>query len=65
MPHDAQRWWINMLDSIRGLRDCQRYHCRPSELDDEDWHVVARHRAIETAEQQYADAERKTKARKR
>ena len=55
--------WI--VDAVQELRDCKRYSCLPSELDDEDWHTVARHRAIESAEAQYLRAESKSKARRR
>ena len=58
MPLDAQRWWLDMLDSIQELRDCERYHCRPSELEDENWHTVSRHRSIEAAEKRWQKAER-------
>ena len=54
-----------MLDGIQEYHDCQRYKCLPSELEDEDWHVISRHRAIESAERRYSDAESKSKARKR
>jgi len=55
--------WI--ADDVQVMRDCARYHCRPSELGGEDWHVVARHRAIEAAENQYLAAEARSISRRR
>ena len=54
--------WIT--DDLQELRDCERYHCLPSELDTEDWHVIARHRAIKAAEGQYLRAEADARARR-
>jgi hypothetical protein len=51
--------WI--ADDVQIMRDCARYHCLPSQLDGEDWHVIARHRAIEAAEQRYLEADRKAR----
>jgi len=52
--------WI--VDDVQVMRDCERYGCLPSQLDGEDWHVIARHRAIAAAEAQYLEAERKSRA---
>jgi hypothetical protein len=38
------------------------YGCRPSELDEEDWHTVTRHRAIRAAEAEYLKAEARANA---
>jgi hypothetical protein len=65
MPPDAQAWWADMLDSIQELGDCERYHCRPSELDGEDYHTIKRHRAIKAAERRYLDAEQESAKRRR
>jgi len=54
--------WI--AEDVMTLRDCQRYHCLPSELDDEDWHVISRHRAIEAAENKYLENERRVQEQK-
>ena len=35
------------------------YGCRPSELAEEDYHTVLRHRAIKAAEAQYLKADAK------
>jgi len=56
--------WDEVLRAKQTLADCERYHCRPSELDDEDWHEVMIHRAIESAERQYLDTDRKFKAQR-
>ena len=52
--------WI--AEDVAQLRACERYHCLPSELEEEDWHVLARHRDIKIAENMYLrrDAEAKT-----
>ena len=56
--------WI--VDDVKIMRDCERYGCLPSQLDGEDWHVIARHRAIEAAEARYLRQEQKShKARGR
>ena len=55
--------WI--ADAVRELRACEMYHCRPSELGNEDWHTVARHMAIKAAERKYLEAESKSQARRR
>jgi len=47
------------------MRDCARYHCLPSELEEEDWHILARHRAIEVAEGQYLAAEARSISKRR
>jgi len=52
------------VDDVQTLRDCERYGCLPSELDEEDWHVIARHRAIVAAEQRYLREEAASRARK-
>ena len=49
---------------MQTLRDCERYACLPSQLDEEDWHVIARHRAIKAAENQYLKAEAESRARR-
>jgi hypothetical protein len=54
--------WI--VDDVQTLRDCERYGCLPSQLDEEDWHVIARHRSIAAAEAKYRRAEAKSKARR-
>jgi hypothetical protein len=38
------------------------YGCRPSELDEEDWYTVLRHRAIKSAEMDYRKAEARADA---
>lgn len=50
-----------MLSDVRTLRDCERYHCLPSQLDEEDWHELARLRAIAIAEEQYMVQEHKSR----
>lgn len=54
--------WI--VDDVQILRDCARYSCRPSELDEEDWHLLVRHRCIEAAEQRYLREEAKSRRAK-
>ena len=54
--------WI--VDAVWELRACEMYGCRPSELDEEDWHTIARHMNIRAAEQKYLDAEAKSQARR-
>lgn len=49
--------WI--ADDVFTLRLCEMYHCRPSELAEEDWHTVLRHRAIKAAEAEYLKADAK------
>jgi len=53
--------WI--ADDVAMMRDCARYYCLPSELEEEDWHILARHRAIEVAEGQYRAAEARSISR--
>lgn len=54
--------WI--LEEVHRMRDCQRYHCRPSELAEEDWHTVELHRIIEAAEKRYLRQEAKSRRAK-
>jgi len=49
---------------VQTLRDCERYGCLPSQLDEEDWHVIARHRAIAAAEAKYLRAESESRTRR-
>lgn len=51
--------WI--VDDVQTMRDCARYSCRPSELDEEDWHLLVRHRCIEVAEKRYLREESKSR----
>jgi len=53
-----------IVDDVQTLRDCERYGCLPSQLDEEDWHVIARHRAIAAAEAKYLRAESESRARR-
>jgi hypothetical protein len=55
--------WI--ADDVFTLRCCEMYGCVPSALDNEDWHVVQRHRVILQAEQKYREADAKAKAKLR
>ena len=52
---------------MRELRDCQRYHCLPSQLGGEETYKLERHRAIEAAEADYLrrDAESNARAAQR
>ena len=52
--------WI--AEDVFTLRLCEMYSCRPSELAEEDWHVVARHRAIKAAELKYLEADARARA---
>ena len=45
--------WDRVLEIKRQMTDCQRYHCLPSQLDGEDYHVLELHRSIEAAERKY------------
>jgi len=54
--------WI--VDDVQTLRDCERYGCLPSQLDGEDWHVIARHRIIAAAEARYLREEAKARERR-
>jgi len=54
--------WDEVLRDKRTLDDCEAYHCLPSQLDGEDYHRLARLRAIRTAERRYLDADRRAKA---
>ena len=56
--------WDAVLIDKQIMDDCARYHCLPSQLDGEDYHELQRHRAIEAAERQYLDADRKSRERK-
>ena len=44
------------------MRDCERYHCLPSQLDGEDYHVLSRHRAIAAAEADYQKRDSRARA---
>jgi len=51
--------------SAKQIRDdCQRYHCLPSQLDGEDYHLMELLRAIDAAEAQYMSADSKAKAKR-
>lgn len=36
---------------------CKMYHCRPSELDEEDYHKLQRHLAIQSGIDSYQQSE--------
>ena len=57
--------WDAVLEAKQLLADCERYHCLPSELDGEDYHTLQLHRAIESAERQYLEAERESRQKRR
>jgi len=54
--------WI--ADDVAILRACERYHCLPSELDEEDWHVIARHADIKAAEARYLEMDARSRGRR-
>lgn len=43
--------WI--ADDVFTLRLCEMYACRPSELAEEDYRIVMRHRVIKAAEAEF------------
>ena len=61
-PWGTSPEWDEVLLDKQTMADCARYHCLPSQLDEEDYHVLQRHRAIEAAERAYLDADRKARA---
>ena len=54
--------WDEVLGARETMADCARYHCRPSELEEEDVHELQVHRAIEAAERQYQAMEARSRA---
>jgi hypothetical protein len=54
--------WDTVLEARQTLADCARYHCTPSQLEDEDYHLLVLHRAIESAEREYLAQDRRLKA---
>ena len=55
--------WDNVLRAKQLLDDCERFHCLPSELDGEDYHVMELLRSIASAEKRYQDQDRKSRRR--
>ena len=53
--------WDEVLRDKETMDACERYHCLPSQLDGEDYHVLERHRAIRAAEQRYLEEDRKAR----
>lgn len=53
-----------MLRYVGILRDCERYHCLPSQLDGEDYHLMDILASIDDAEARYLAEERKAKAQR-
>ena len=53
----------NVLRAKQLLDDCVRFHCLPSEMDDEDYHVMELLRSIAAAEKRYQDQDRKSRRR--
>ena len=56
--------WDEVLSAKRLLDDCMRYHCLPSQLDGEDYHVMQRLRMIADAEEQYRARDAKSKRKR-
>lgn len=54
--------WGNLMAYVQIAHDCERYHCLPSQLADEDYHLMQILRSIHTAEQRYDSADRKARA---
>jgi len=51
-----------VLEDVETLHDCQRYHCLPSDLLEQDKHEMDRLRAIARAEERYLAMDRRSKA---
>ena len=59
-PWGTSPEWDDVLRDKERLADCERYSCRPSELAEEDWHELERHRAIEAAEMSFHERVRQS-----
>jgi hypothetical protein len=53
-----------VLEDKALLDDCLMFHCLPSELDGEDYHLLQRLRMIQAAESRYLNADREAKAKR-
>jgi len=56
--------WANLLRYVQVLRDCERFHCLPSQLDGEDYHLLQILRSIDSAEARYRAEESKAKSQR-
>ena len=56
--------WDEVLEDKQLLEDCERFHCLPSQLEEEDYHLLQRLRMIVDAEAQYQSQDRKARARR-
>jgi hypothetical protein len=56
--------WDEVLEDKELLEYIEMFHCLPSELDGEDYHLLQRLRRIRAAELSYLKADREAKAQR-